>query len=77
MQVVLVARGTACLLQYLRRPLAENGPVGVQAISPHYAFAYLGRNGKVGWEALSGVLLCFTGAQKAANPGRNTLQLSF
>lgn len=36
-------------------------PGMVQALSPHYLFTYLERNGKVGWESLAGALLAFTG----------------
>ncbi|KAK8046464.1 hypothetical protein PG996_014528 [Apiospora saccharicola] len=35
----------------------------LKAFSPHFAFAYLVRNGHEGWKSLSGLLLAFTGAE--------------
>lgn len=35
----------------------------LRAFSPHYAFTYLNRNGRVGWESLGGLLLAFTGVE--------------
>ncbi|CAI6100832.1 unnamed protein product [Clonostachys chloroleuca] len=35
----------------------------LKAFSPHYAFIYLIRNGRAGWECLGGLLLAFTGVE--------------
>ncbi|KAH6896769.1 potassium transporter-domain-containing protein [Thelonectria olida] len=35
----------------------------LKAFSPHFAFAYLIRNGRAGWESLGGLLLAFTGVE--------------
>lgn len=35
----------------------------LKAFSPHYAFAYLIRNGTEGWKSLGGLLLAFTGVE--------------
>ncbi|VUC37580.1 unnamed protein product [Clonostachys rosea] len=35
----------------------------LKAFSPHYAFGYLIRNGRAGWESLGGLLLAFTGVE--------------
>jgi K+ transporter len=35
----------------------------LKAFSPHFAIAYLVRNGTDGWRSLGGVLLCFTGVE--------------
>lgn len=35
----------------------------LKAFSPHYAFAYLSRNGHEGWRSLGGILLAFTGVE--------------
>ncbi|KAH7139760.1 potassium transporter 8 [Dactylonectria estremocensis] len=35
----------------------------LKAFSPHYAFAYLIRNGYEGWKSLGGLLLAFTGVE--------------
>ncbi|KAH7114576.1 potassium transporter-domain-containing protein [Dactylonectria estremocensis] len=35
----------------------------LKAFSPHFAFAYLVRNGRAGWESLGGLLLAFTGVE--------------
>jgi hypothetical protein len=38
--------------------------LGLQAVSPHYLFTYLARNGRTGWESLAGALLAFTGVAR-------------
>lgn len=38
--------------------------LGLQAVSPHYLFTYLARNGRAGWESLAGALLAFTGVAR-------------
>jgi KUP system potassium uptake protein len=35
----------------------------LKAFSPHYAFAFLVRNGRDGWKSLGGLLLAFTGVE--------------
>ncbi|KND89681.1 Potassium transporter 5, partial [Tolypocladium ophioglossoides CBS 100239] len=35
----------------------------LKAFSPHFAFAYLVRNGREGWKSLGGLLLAFTGVE--------------
>ncbi|KAH6962374.1 potassium transporter [Ilyonectria sp. MPI-CAGE-AT-0026] len=53
----------------------------LKAFSPHYAFAYLIRNGSDGWKSLGGLLLAFTGVEALfANLGafgKRAIQLSW
>jgi K+ potassium transporter len=49
--------------------------LGLQALSPHYLFTYLARNGKTGWESLAGALLAFTGVACCLFAARYTLTL--
>ena len=43
--------------------LAVHDYTVLKAFSPHYAFAYLIRNGHEGWKSLGGLLLAFTGVE--------------
>lgn len=43
--------------------LAVHDYTVLKAFSPHYAFAYLIRNGYDGWKSLGGLLLAFTGVE--------------
>ena len=53
----------------------------LKAFSPHYAFAYLVRNGRAGWESLGGLLLAFTGVEALFADlgafGKRAIQLSW
>ncbi|KAH6950398.1 potassium transporter-domain-containing protein [Ilyonectria sp. MPI-CAGE-AT-0026] len=53
----------------------------LKALSPHYAFVYLVRNGSDGWKSLGGLLLAFTGVEALfANLGafgKRAIQLSW
>ncbi|KAI5464415.1 potassium transporter-domain-containing protein [Mariannaea sp. PMI_226] len=53
----------------------------LKAFSPHYAFAYLVRNGRAGWESLGGLLLAFTGVEALFADlgafGKRSIQLSW
>jgi KUP system potassium uptake protein len=56
-------------------------PAMFRAVSPHYLFTYLARNGRAGWESLAGALLAFTGTEALfADLGhfnRHAIQLAF
>lgn len=43
--------------------LSQHDYTVLKAFSPHYAFAYLVRNGESGWHSLGGMLLAFTGVE--------------
>ncbi|PNY25647.1 Potassium transporter 5 [Tolypocladium capitatum] len=43
--------------------LAVHDHTVLKAFSPHFAFAYLVRNGHEGWKSLGGLLLAFTGVE--------------
>lgn len=53
----------------------------LKAFSPHFAFAYLIRNGRAGWESLGGLLLAFTGVEALFADlgafGKKSIQLSW
>lgn len=53
----------------------------LKAFSPHYAFAYLIRNGSEGWKSLGGLLLAFTGVEALFADlgafGKRAIQLSW
>ncbi|KAH7376757.1 potassium transporter-domain-containing protein [Plectosphaerella cucumerina] len=43
--------------------LVKHDHTVLKAFSPHFAFLYLVRNGRAGWESLGGLLLAFTGVE--------------
>lgn len=53
----------------------------LKAFSPHFAFAYLVRNGSDGWKSLGGLLLAFTGVESLYADlgafGKRAIQLSW
>ena len=61
--------------------LAMHDYTVLRAFSPHYAFAYLIRNGSEGWKSLGGLLLAFTGVEALFADlgafGKRAIQLSW
>lgn len=61
--------------------LAVHDHTVLKAFSPGYAFAYLVRNGRKGWESLGGLLLAFTGVEALFADlgafGKRAIQLSW
>ncbi|CAI9785515.1 unnamed protein product [Fraxinus pennsylvanica] len=61
--------------------IIKHYPSIFKAISPHYLFSYFLRNGKEGWLALGGTVLCITGSEAMfADLGhfnRSSIQIAF
>jgi KUP system potassium uptake protein len=61
--------------------LVQHDHTVLRAFSPHYAFAYLIRNGHRGWSSLGGLLLAFTGVEALFADlgafGKGAIQLSW